>query len=175
MSNVKNLVGQRFGRLVVIERFGVSTAGQATWSCGCDCGATKVVASGALRSGSTRSCGCLSAERKAERVAVYRMKHGHYVGSVPSPTMSTWKAMWNRCTNSHASNFPYYGGRGIIVCDRWRSFEAFLADMGERPIGKTLDRFPNPDGNYEPSNCRWANRKEQRANRRTEDLTSSSW
>ena len=78
--------------------------------------------------------------------------------------------MIQRCTNERAANFKYYGGRGIRVCQQWRdSFEAFLADMGERPEGKTLDRINN-DGNYEPGNCRWATWSEQRRNRRAARL-----
>jgi len=74
--------------------------------------------------------------------------------------------MRQRCFDSARAGYRDYGGRGITVCQRWNSFENFLADMGERPIGKTLDRFPNPDGNYEPGNCRWATPLEQARNRR---------
>jgi hypothetical protein len=73
-----------------------------------------------------------------------------------------------RCTNPNQTGFAkYYGGRGVTVCERWSQFENFLADMGPRPRGKTLDRFPNPDGNYEPSNCRWATPRQQRENQRS--------
>ncbi|CAM8765722.1 HNH endonuclease [Burkholderia pseudomallei] len=71
-----------------------------------------------------------------------------------------------RCNNPASKHYPRYGGQGVRVCDRWHSFENFLADMGERPPGMTLDRWPNPNGNYEPSNCRWATPKEQQNNRR---------
>ncbi len=82
-----------------------------------------------------------------------------------TPTFSSWSHMRDRCKNPNHPKFHHYGGRGIKVCDRWQSFENFYADMGERPAGRTLDRYPNPDGNYEPSNCRWATTLEQRHNR----------
>lgn len=86
--------------------------------------------------------------------------HGHRVPR--SPTYISWSNMKQRCYNPLNHNFPRYGARGIQVCDRWRySFENFLKDMGERPNGKTLDRWPDPSGNYEPDNCRWATAKEQ--------------
>lgn len=96
----------------------------------------------------------------------HSIKHGHaFVGKV-SPTYRAWAGMIRRCENPDATNYEWYGGRGIKVCDRWRhSFEAFLADMGEKPVGKTLERR-DTDGDYRPDNCRWATMKEQTRNKR---------
>lgn len=91
-------------------------------------------------------------------------QHGHG-GRNRTPTYYSWSAMVKRCTNPAAKDYPDYGGRGITVCERWRAFPAFLADMGERPTKTSLDRI-DVNGNYEPGNCRWATAIEQRANRR---------
>lgn len=90
-------------------------------------------------------------------------RHGH--ATEKTPTYRSWREMIKRCTKEDHHKFHHYGGRGIKVCDRWRDFVNFLADMGERPQGMTLDRIDN-DGNYEPGNCRWADSKTQRANQR---------
>lgn len=95
----------------------------------------------------------------------YGVHHGYSSRQGRSPTYESWMCMRQRCGNPRNGQYHNYGGRGITICDRWRSFENFLADMGERPEGKTLDRRDN-DGNYEPENCGWATPKEQRANQR---------
>ena len=90
--------------------------------------------------------------------------HGHSRKGQRSPTYRSWVMMVARCTNPNVHNFAFYGGLGIKVCERWRSFPNFLADMGERPRGKTIDRWPDPAGDYEPKNCRWATGTEQARN-----------
>lgn len=89
--------------------------------------------------------------------------HGHTTGGFSSAYHS-WASMMQRCTNPKRRSYKHYGGRGITVCLRWRTFENFLADMGDRPDGKTIDRWPDKDGNYEPGNCRWATNSEQARN-----------
>lgn len=95
----------------------------------------------------------------------HRHKHGHSTKDGGSPTYKSWRSMLARCENRNNDNFHLYGGRGILVCDRWHDFTLFLTDMGERPIGTTIDRL-NPDGDYGPGNCRWATSAQQAANKR---------
>lgn len=147
------MIGKRIGRLTVLARTGRSILVR------CDCGAEKIIEWSNLRR--TKSCGCLARESIAERNRA-SARHGH--AARRSPEYSSWTAMLARCTNPRAPNFAKYGGRGITMCDQWRSFDAFLADMGVRPAGTSLDRIDGTRG-YEPGNCRWATAKEQRANR----------
>lgn len=110
------------------------------------------------------------------------LRHGHASRGRPSGAWRTWRGLFTRCTNRKDPGWKNYGGRGITVCERWRVFENFLADMGERPAGASIDRINN-DGNYEPGNCRWATRIEQNSNTRVakhltmngETRTLSGW
>lgn len=155
-----DMVGKRFGRLTVIKRGpDHESKGKKTrrWFCRCDCGAEVLTFGNGLRSGHAKSCGCLH----KEIVSAQNFSHG----KTGSSTYSSWTAMWMRCTNPAHVSYPNYGGRGISICDRWSSFENFLADMGERPVGMSLDR-KDTMGNYTPANCKWSTREEQENNKR---------
>lgn len=157
--------GDTFGRLTVIDAGLPKRFRRAT--CVCTCGSIKTFLTAALtRSvGSTKSCGCLVVERGS---AVFMARNTTHNQS-KTPTYRIWAGMVSRCGNANTIGFHNYGGRGIQVCDRWLSFDAFVADMGPRPEGKTLGRRDN-DGNYEPSNCRWETAQEQQRNKRTTRL-----
>lgn len=147
----RDLSSQRFGRLVAKSETGERTRGGSfLWRCVCDCGAAVTVARNNLISGNTKSCGCLVLD---VRRAVGSRPKTH--GKSGTPTHRTWVAMRLRCRSPTVRSYENYGGRGIKVCDRWQKFENFLADMGERPgPDYSIDRI-DPDGNYEPDNCRW--------------------
>lgn len=156
-TRMVDISGQRFGLLTAVDQTDRRANGSVVWLCRCDCGRNHEASAGHLRSGNTRSCGCT----RAETLTV----HGHARKGKRTSEHVIWYGMIDRCTNKNNLAFHRYGGRGIAVCDRWMSFPNFLADMGTRPAGRTLDRVNN-EGNYEPSNCRWATPKQQAHNSR---------
>ena len=162
MTALKDLTGQEFGRWTVVSRAPSNKHGNAMWLCICECGTARIVRGDHLRRGSIKSCGCLSAELTAERSRT----HGHAARGKATRTYRSWKSAKQRCSDPNAHNWKYYGGLGISMCKRWaESYEAFIEDMGGRPPGTSLDRI-DPHGDYEPGNCRWADRRTQRLNRR---------
>ncbi len=160
-----DLTGHVYGRLTVIGP-APSTGKSRLWACRCECGADKTVPRAHLRKGLTASCGCL----KRDMMIARNHKHGHATKHAESRTYVAWQSMRLRCTSPRRREWKYYGGRGITVCERWSTFENFLADMGECPDGLTLDRIDS-DGDYEPGNCRWVSWAVQKRNRRSVKLT----
>lgn len=154
MKNQMDISENKYAKLTVIKFSHVDKKTRRTfWLCKCDCGNTKIVCGILLKNGNTRSCGCLR---------TYPKTHG----MSGTTEHNIWRGITSRCKNRNNKDYHLYGGRGITVCDRWCDFENFLADMGKRPSKLfSIDRINN-DGNYEPSNCRWATAKEQKANSR---------
>lgn len=147
MTRLRDLTDQRFGRVVALYRDG-SMSGSAAWRCRCDCGQEFRTQGYYLTSGDTKSCGCLKLKHRA----------------TGSPTYQSWRAMFTRCTNPNHVAYQRYGGRGITIAPEWGDFRNFLRDMGERPVGLSLDRIDNNRG-YGPDNCKWSTPTEQANNR----------
>lgn len=156
------MIGRRFHHLVVesLER-----RGEYPFAiCLCDCGRKKAIRASHIREGRTKSCGCQEFRYRPPRNGATDPETNRI-----TRTYSIWAGMHARCGNPKHKSFARYGGRGIHVCDRWRHYAAFFADMGESPPGAQIDRIDN-DGHYEPGNCRWASRQQQARNKSTGKL-----
>lgn len=164
MSALKDLTGQRFGRLVVVERAGSNERKHATWLCRCDCGKTITLLGYNLRSGNTNSCGCLNSDEARKRFITHNMSR--------SRLYNVWSGMKRRCCNPNSQRYHQYGGRGITICNEWlHDFQAFYEwamangyDENAAHGQCTIDRIDNDKG-YSPDNCRWVDMKTQRHNR----------
>jgi len=167
MSKKRDLVGQKFGRLVVLYDTGERKNGNVVWHCKCDCGNEVDRRSDHLTSGATKSCGCYNRERAAE----VHTTHGMARQRERHPVYLAWHDMLQRCENPNFTTYKDYGGRGIRVCEEWHDAKIFIdwALANGWREGLTIDRINN-NGNYEPSNCRWVTRKEQARNKRNNHL-----
>lgn len=159
-----NIAGKRFGYLVAVTPVGQDAGGNWRWNCICDCGKQTVVKYTSLFRGTTKSCGCLAKELLSKRATTHGMSN--------TPTYRSWMSMKRRCNDSSNDSYPNYGGRGIKYSLHWEKFDNFLADMGVRPKGTTLDRI-DTDGNYTPENCRWADDLTQHRNTRANVMITS--
>lgn len=163
-----DLTGQKFNRLAPLKYMGKTKDGKSKWLCLCDCNKETIVRGDRLKSGHTKSCGCLHKENGVKR-GKSSIKHGHFKNNRASKTQRVWDNMIQRCTNKNDRSYKNYGAKGITICERWlpknNGFINFLADVGEIPEVLTLYRI-NSGGNYEPNNWRMGTQKEHYRNRR---------
>ncbi|WP_334109288.1 hypothetical protein [Methylobacillus sp.] len=155
----RDFSGQKINRLSVLY-FVPDDTKHSKFMCKCDCGNNVIVYGQTLLTKSAVSCGCYAKEQTAKRLTTHGM-----AGKNRTRTYNSWASMMTRCVWGHHESYKTYGEMGITVCERWHNFENFLSDMGERPIGRSIDRL-DTSGNYEPSNCRWATRREQALNKK---------
>lgn len=159
-------IGMKVARLMIIADAPRDNRGRRKWLCSCDCGTQKVMDSWKMQSGHVVSCGC----KRLDVIRRHNAQKKENAKKMPHIRAATsWRHMMERYHDTQCHNFYRYGGRGIIVCERWHDFGAFLSDMGDPPRGHTIERKDN-DGNYEPSNCEWATRRAQSRNRSTTKL-----
>lgn len=166
MGAFRDLTGNRYGRLLVVERH--KCAGKVKWNCICACGGKTIAQTAHLVDGRRVSCGCAKLPGNQVNPKVPH-KHGHCVNGKSTKLYRIWSGVFTRCTNTNSKAYKYYGARGIKVCDRWKDFKLFLEDMGDPDPGQSLDRI-DVNGDYEPNNCRWASAKEQARNKRNNFL-----
>ncbi len=174
----RDITNETFDRLTARWPVGYGGTGRhfAFWLFSCRCGSLVVRRVCDVRGLTIHSCGCLRIEIAVARFRTAsrsNIKHGHNRRWMKTRVYSCWGAMIQRCTNPKHPKWKDYGGRGIQVCERWRYFVNFLADMGPMPKGKTIDRYPDNNGNYEPGNSRWATPKQQQQNRRVSKCASA--
>lgn len=160
---IKDLSGKKYGRLLV-ESYAGMRGRRAMWSCLCDCGNRHVAVGSDVTSGNTKSCGCQRVESSSKN----NLKHGMSRGGKLHGSYASYRGMLGRCYTPSNSEFKRYGGRGIVVCDRWLGsdgFDKFRMDMGERPDGHSIERI-DVGAAYSPENCKWIPRGDQAKNTR---------